>query len=188
MCSLSQVESCNLLCVFFSVSAWCVADQNGSPFIFLYRLYGSKYTSDKLWIVHSFLGRLVSVCRSNIPCLVSHNRASVSSYVSSCSFPCQSFVRTYIIICYYAAFHSLVVFYHIYCISVPTDSRSVSRFSTSVFAFHLQAQCTTYALHWSFDIWKLAKSVHLMIQLIQFSAEFKLLDASLTFQSLFLKL
>ena len=77
----------------------------------------------------------------------------MSSHVLSCSFPCQSSIRTLygmstpklsfqnfnhvsiIICCCYAGLNSLVVvvFYYICCISVRTNARIDSRFSITNF-------------------------------------------------------
>ena len=95
-------------------------------------------------------------------------------------------------------FNTLVVIYYICCISVQTDSRIDSRPLT--FVFRLQAQCTTYAFIGALIFGnplkreknskkkkKERKNYTFQVD-IQISVEFKLLEAPLTLQKLFLKL
>lgn len=76
-------------------------------------------------------------------------------YVVRHLFQAFSSSNVNIIFSFNARFNSLAVFYHISCISARIDSR----FSTSVLVLQLQAQFTTFAFHWSFDVWKSAKAV-----------------------------
>lgn len=148
-----------------------------------------NYTVDKLWIVHCLLGRLVSVflilsCIDIKLCfklffsmwkLYSYGVRHVSPKLLVSS-------NVSIVVCScYAGFNSL------YCITFV-----VFQFESTLdlsFVLRLQVQCTTYAfIRFLESLYKNSINNYTVEVDIQNSVEFKLSDAPLTLQQLFLKL